>query len=379
MSSNKITVGTLFTGGGVGLSRLDSSRYEIAWGVEYDPAIAEVYRANHKSSDMVVGRVQDQDPYRFSPVDLFQVSPECKEFSNAKVKGEEGPEQLSQAEAVCNFLRVLQPKYFVLENVQGYYNSRSYRNIVNTLDSLGYWTSAEVLNSADLGVPQTRRRLILRAVKDELVPVLPLPVRWVGWYEAIEDLIPSLPESRFAKWQLERLPEDFLGQFLMRSQNTQQEGGNQVRPVDWPAMTIGQNEKPKAFLMPVNGENSEYFEAHNPAPSIVSGHGAGKYRAFLIPGDNASNETIRMADEPMVTVRTRPISQCPARAWLSQGKVVQMTPRALARFQAMPDSYILPDKDSLACKVIGNGIPGLMAAKIFDNLVGVEARNQAAA
>ncbi len=45
------------------------------------------------------------------------------------------------------------------------------------------------------------------------------------------------------------------------------------------------------------------------------------------------------------------------RAWLSRGRVVSMTPRALARFQSLPDSYVLPEKKSLACKGIGNGVP----------------------
>jgi site-specific DNA-cytosine methylase len=34
-----------------------------------------------------------------------------------------------------------------------------------------------------------------------------------------------------------------------------------------------------------------------------------------------------------------------------------MTPRCLARFQSVPDWYELPEKTSLACKIIGNGVP----------------------
>lgn len=45
-----------------------------------------------------------------------------------------------------------------------------------------------------------------------------------------------------------------------------------------------------------------------------------------------------------------------------------MIPRALARFQSVPDTYELPDKDSLACTVIGNGVPcRLMEAVINAN------------
>jgi site-specific DNA-cytosine methylase len=55
------------------------------------------------------------------------------------------------------------------------------------------------------------------------------------------------------------------------------------------------------------------------------------------------------------------------RAWLSQGRVVRMTPRALARFQAFPDTYALPDGAALACRVIGNAVPPLLMQRIGDN------------
>lgn len=37
---------------------------------------------------------------------------------------------------------------------------------------MGYFWNPEVLNSADFGVPQTRRRLIVRAVRDSFLPAL---------------------------------------------------------------------------------------------------------------------------------------------------------------------------------------------------------------
>ena len=53
------------------------------------------------------------------------------------------------------------------------------------------------------------------------------------------------------------------------------------------------------------------------------------------------------------------------KAWLQHGRVVKMTPRALARFQSFPDEYILPESSALACKGIGNAVPPLMMEKIY--------------
>jgi site-specific DNA-cytosine methylase len=58
----------------------------------------------------------------------------------------------------------------------------------------------------------------------------------------------------------------------------------------------------------------------------------------------------------------------PLRAWLSQGKVVKMTPRALARFQTIPDDYELPDSPGLACKGIGNAVPPLLYRNVIEQI-----------
>ena len=41
----------------------------------------------------------------------------------------------------------------------------------------------------------------------------------------------------------------------------------------------------------------------------------------------------------------------------SEGSYKIVTPRCAARLQTVPDSFNLPDKNPLAWKIIGNGIP----------------------
>ncbi len=52
-------------------------------------------------------------------------------------------------------------------------------------------------------------------------------------------------------------------------------------------------------------------------------------------------------------------------------RVVQLTPRCLARFQSVPNSYVLPDQKRLACKVIGNMVPPLFMEKLYQHLLGL--------
>ena len=57
----------------------------------------------------------------------------------------------------------------------------------------------------------------------------------------------------------------------------------------------------------------------------------------------------------------------PTRAF-DGGRVVTMTPRALARFQSFPDSYVLPDSKTLAAKIIGNAVCPLGYQRIAEGL-----------
>lgn len=94
-------------------------------------------------------------------------------------------------------------------------------------------------------------------------------------------------------------------------------------------------------------------------------------RAFIVDQTNGGRDsTVRDADEPIFTTSIYSTKHPSPRAWLSQGRVVKMTPRALARFQSFPDWYQLPEKTALACRIIGNAVPPLLAAAVFRSLRG---------
>ena len=367
---------TLFSGGG-GCETLLKDTVDFVHAVEYDPAIAEVYRANH-GDHITVGDVCDVDYSAWGALDYLHASPVCKNFSAAKANGVESDEDMQTALAVVRCMDATQPRVFTLENVGQYQGSASYRAIVGWLNQNGYMWHAEVLNSADFGVPQTRRRLILRAVKDALLPSLPNRTRWVGWYEAIEDLIPGLPDSQFAAWQLARLPE-LNETALVRGDNSQQEitPERQYRRVAEPSPTVRTALGARAFI--VSNAKTEYGDglrdSAEPMLSVTAQHG-GRLRAWLVDCQDAGavrfdgerGLTMRSNEQPRFTVSASMLPRRPARAWLNTGRVVKMTPRALARFQSFPDSYVLPDKAGLACTVIGNAVPPLLMRAIVRGL-----------
>jgi DNA (cytosine-5)-methyltransferase 1 len=421
-----ISVGTYFTGGGVAFAASPINR---VFAVEYDAAIADVYALNF-ASPIIVARVQDIDPLSLPECDVFQASPVCKNFSQANNNRAEGDEERTQAVAICRYLVVRKPKAFILENVTGYLRSKSLRLIIETLMRLGYRTDMKrgamphVLNSADYGVPQTRERMILRACRDVGVPQLPEKQEWRGWYSAAADIIDTFPADAFAEWQLKRLgnlgdatamisglrqmkrdctlrlaeepatvvdttyrPSHMPKAFLLDGSNAGR--AISVRHADSPMLTLDASGKGlyRAFLVDCThrtGGDLTVREDAQPAHTIASSHMrrlANEPRAFIVDGqanDHGSSVTVRHSHAPVFAVSAT-ANHRPARAWLSQGRVVRITERGLARFQTLPDSYILPEKKSLACEIIGNGIPSLLGEMLLESLMPALARMEDAA
>jgi DNA (cytosine-5)-methyltransferase 1 len=324
---------SLFSGGG-GVDIGASAGYSLCWGIEYDSDIARVANDN-LGEHIKISDILKCNPSDFERVDWLHASPPCPSFSVAKNGGEETEQDIALSRKTLQFIQVLKPRHFTLENVWGYRDSRSWKLIFDGLRELGYGVDFWHINAADYGVPQTRKRMIVVANRTGTRPQKPLPTHrkktesdnqlsmfemlpnWISWYEAIEDLIPDLPDSQFAPWQIPRLPDEIKERF-------------------------------KAILLPVNGENSTYFGDDEPSQSLTSGNTVGKYKAFIVDGKaNGNQQKSRMAVD---------------------GRVVAMTARCLARWQTFPEWYEFPDAKTLACKIIGNAVPCLLAQRIGENL-----------
>jgi DNA-cytosine methyltransferase len=396
------TLGTQFTGGGGFEAGAGAAGYTPIWGIEYDAEIAGVYARNF-GPHCIVSAVEDVDYSTLPTPDHHHASPSCKKASVANKERGETPEDIAAAEAVARAIRALQSPNFSLENVWGYREFESFRIILRALEETGYAFNFWHLNAADYGVPQTRKRLILLASKTHR-PRRPEPThvrkvsaqvdlfgsaslqKWEGWYRAVEDLIPTLPESRFAKWQLERLPQFVDESFYTIAQQSDDKKGTETgygcprRGVQQPALTVT-NQTPswfKAFIVDQQNAGRETTVKDCGSPMFTVPVYSVKHpapRAFLVTEQyRESNATASEDRTPQTFEPEQPSPSIMAdhkgkfRAWLSHGRVVSMSPRALARFQSFPDSYVLPEKAGLACRVIGNAVPSLLAQRIIESM-----------
>jgi len=94
-------------------------------------------------------------------VDVLLASPECTNHSPAKGAAPRSEESKETANYVLNYAKALTPRWLVIENVVQMKSWNGYEPLLTGLDRLGYRITAQVLDAADFGVPQTRKRLFL--------------------------------------------------------------------------------------------------------------------------------------------------------------------------------------------------------------------------
>ena len=102
-------------------------------------------------------------------IDIIVGGPPCQGFSNANrwQKEIEDPRNMLFNEFL-KFVKVLNPKVLLIENVRGILTKNSGYSrlkIIEIIEELGYVVSSEVLNAADFGVPQNRYRAFFIGIK----------------------------------------------------------------------------------------------------------------------------------------------------------------------------------------------------------------------
>ena len=307
-----IKAGTYFSGGGLVEEGLKGIIDPVV-AVEYDEKISGVYR-NNFGQHIVTADVRDVDPKELvkqidGEVEYFHASPVCKNYSQAKSNHAEVELDKETAASTAEFINAIKPKVVTIENVKGYKDSEAMKTITDAMDANGYTWDADVYNAADYGGYTNRERLIVRAVRDGKLPEKPKKMaRKSGWYEAVEDIIPTLTEKKngVAPWMDIRLKAD----------------GIDWRNIDKPLYVMG----------------SAYADGKIP-------------HAF--------------ADELLPTLRTKSGDVIV----MPDGKVYRAMGRVLARVSGVSDDYKMPFSENLSHTIIGNGIPTQLTEHVIAPLL----------
>lgn len=132
---------------------------------EIDPYAKRAYEAIYEPK----GEIYFEDargivPESLPDIDLICGGFPCQSFSIAGKRGGFEDARGTLFFEIARIARVKRPHFLLLENVPGLLSHdgcRTFATILGTLDELGYHVAWQVLNSANFGVPQFRKRVLL--------------------------------------------------------------------------------------------------------------------------------------------------------------------------------------------------------------------------
>lgn len=196
--ARKISVVDLFCGGGGFSTGFERQKFKILAGVDSDTDSIRTFEKNHDSSGYKIDLSEVEPDNLLDEIDVdadeldgIIGGPPCQGFSQA---GNRDPDD-DRNKLVKNYFDIIDsvnPDFFVMENVRAITyerNSHTIEYIEERIEDLGYNYTYDVLNSADFGVPQTRKRIFIVGIKDE-EPELPVPTHskdnWVGVSDVID-------------------------------------------------------------------------------------------------------------------------------------------------------------------------------------------------
>jgi DNA (cytosine-5)-methyltransferase 1 len=205
----------LFCGCGGLTVGLKIAGFRVLGAVDVDPLSVETYKANHHHVQLWKKDIRELDPQELldalglekGRLDLLAGCPPCQGFSalrtlNGAVKVNDPRNDLLME--FERFVEALLPRAVMMENVPGMANDQRFEDFNRRLEKLGYKGDYRVLNAADYGVPQRRRRLIYLAGMGRTVPFAAKS----GERKTVRDAIGGLPKAGQSGDPLHDMPEN---------------------------------------------------------------------------------------------------------------------------------------------------------------------------
>lgn len=220
--ANTLKAIDLFCGCGGIAAGLRSAGFNVAAGVDIEHKYMATFRRNFPNA---VGL--NADLVHFTPTELMTTlgiesgeldmlagGPPCQGFSKnvpRKLRFADDPNNLL-VKRFLDYCERMKPKAILMENVAEFRNGFSKRfsdEINERLNKAGYAVTSAVLNAAEYGIPQKRRRAFFWAFRGSSAPSIPMPTHidkpkqqlgfetnnFVSVWDAIGDL-PSLQHGQ---------------------------------------------------------------------------------------------------------------------------------------------------------------------------------------
>ena len=166
----------LFAGAGGSSTGLASAGITVAAAVNHWPRAVETHSRAHPGTVHHCEDAAVLDPTTLPAHDMLWASPSCT--GHTRARGVDRPHHdTARATAWCviRVAEIHRPRLIAVENVPEMRAWALWPAWTHALECLGYAWSAHVLDAADCGVPQERKRLIVVAARGRRAPALAAP------------------------------------------------------------------------------------------------------------------------------------------------------------------------------------------------------------
>ena len=354
----------LFAGAGGMSLGFEQAGFDIAAAVEIDPIHCATHEYNFPHTETICASVIDltgeeirrRSKLGSQDVDVVFGGAPCQGFSLMGKRAFDDPRN----HLVFHYVRIvkeLNPKYCVFENVKGLtlgQHAQFLSELIEALDNAGYdvLTPYQVLNAADYGVPQDRRRLFLIGTRKDLkAPQYPTvnSSRTTVW-DAIGDL-PNADDFTILS-HTDAVPVQWT---------TTSSYGRRLRGFETDPLDYGYQRKfdPNVLTCSPLTEHTQLSKDRFAATLQGKTETVSRFRK-LEP--NGLCNTLRAGTDSARGAHTspRPIHPLFPRV---------ITVREAARLHSYPDWFRLHATKWHGCRQIGNSVPPLLARAVASEII----------
>jgi DNA (cytosine-5)-methyltransferase 1 len=207
--------------------------YDVIGAIEIDADAVGVYRLNHPEvytwsqdiREMAIETILKQLGISKGELDLLGGCPPCQGFSTLRTFNGHKWTRDKQNDLIFEFQRLvlgLKPKRVMMENVPGLFDNSRLKKFQAALEAAGYLVKADVLNVAEYGVPQRRRRLVLLASRVSDVDF----AKPTAKARTVRDAIGTMPIAGESGDALHDLPEKRSRRVAARIRQVPADGGS---------------------------------------------------------------------------------------------------------------------------------------------------------
>lgn len=335
----------LFAGaGGLTLGFTDKrfcGGFEVVFSLDNNAAAVETHNRNFGAHGICADIEQWlKSKPEIPTADIVIGGPPCQGFSLLN-KQRENDARRGLWEPFLDVVEKSSASMFVIENVEGLHRSEEFVHIKSRAESSGFSVVADILNTANYGVPQTRKRTIIVGSKEDCLGAVHFPP--LHTHSAPESSS-KLPPWRTVRDVIGVLPDPV---------------GTEIRKCPPPLnLHFGRTPTPISMeryrAVPPGGNR---FDLQRNSPEITP-------QCWIKKTSGGTDLFGRLWwDRPSVTIRTEFFKPEKGR-YLHPEKHRPITHREAARLMGFPDDFIFLGSKVEIAKQIGNAVPPPLAGAI---------------